>query len=95
MSMYNLLQCRDSYSMTSGSLQNYYRDEVNDDANENNDNYYKLDNEKATTTKFIEWRTRIIGSTPAGNNTLDKKVAVPLNYWETLNLMEQIDSLKT
>ena len=35
MSMYNLLEYSDSYSMTSGSLRNYYRDERNDDANEN------------------------------------------------------------
>ena len=35
MSMYNLVEYSDSYSMTSGSLRNYYRDERNDDANEN------------------------------------------------------------
>ena len=29
-SMYNLLQYSDNYSMTSGSLRNYHRDEVND-----------------------------------------------------------------
>lgn len=92
MLMYNLLKCSYSYSKTSGSLQKYYRDEVHDDANENYDDYYKVDNEKTTTSKFIEWKTRIIGSTPASNNTLDKKVVVPLNYWETLNLMEQIES---
>ena len=35
MAMHNLLQSRDNYSMTSGSLWNYYRDEINNDANEN------------------------------------------------------------
>ena len=30
-----LLEYSDNYSKTSGSLWNYYRDEVNDDANEN------------------------------------------------------------
>ena len=35
MSRYNLLEHSDNYSMTSGSLWNYYRDEVNDAANEN------------------------------------------------------------
>ena len=30
----NLLEYCDNYSMTSRSLWNYYRDEVNDDANE-------------------------------------------------------------
>ena len=34
MPMYNLLEYSDNYSMTSGSLWNYYRDEINDDANE-------------------------------------------------------------
>ena len=36
MAMHNLLECSDNYSITSGSLWNYYRDEVNDDSNENN-----------------------------------------------------------
>ena len=35
MPMYNLLEHGDNYSMTSRSLWNYYRDEVNDNANEN------------------------------------------------------------
>ena len=34
MPMYNLLECRDSYSMTSESLWNDYRYEVNDNENE-------------------------------------------------------------
>ena len=36
--MQNLLEYCGNYSMTSGNLLNYYRDEVNDDTvNENND----------------------------------------------------------
>ena len=35
--MYNLLEYSDNYSLTSGSLWNYYRDKMNDDANERND----------------------------------------------------------
>ena len=38
MLMYNMLEYSDNYSMTSGSLWNYYRDEVNDNVNKN-DNY--------------------------------------------------------
>ena len=34
--MYNLLEYSENYSMTSESLWNYYKDEVNVDANENN-----------------------------------------------------------
>ena len=37
MPMYNLLEYSDNYYMTSGKLWNYYRDDVNDDQNENND----------------------------------------------------------
>ena len=37
MPMYNLLEYSNNYSMTSGNLWNYYRDKVDDDANENND----------------------------------------------------------
>ena len=37
MPMYNLLQYSDNYTMTSGRLWNYYRDEVNADVNKNND----------------------------------------------------------
>ena len=33
MSMYNSFKYSDNYSMTSGSLLNYYKHEVNDDAN--------------------------------------------------------------
>ena len=36
MPMYNLLKYSDNYSMTSRSLWNYYRDEINGDENENN-----------------------------------------------------------
>ena len=34
--MHILLEYSDNYSVTSGILWNYYRDEVNDNANENN-----------------------------------------------------------
>ena len=37
MPMYNLLEYSDNYSMTSESFWNYYKDELNDSANENND----------------------------------------------------------
>ena len=36
MAFYNLLLYSDNYSMASGSLWGYYRDEVNNDAHENN-----------------------------------------------------------
>ena len=64
MVMYNLLEYCDNYSMISGSLWNYYRDEVNDAANENNDDDYRINNEKTITSKSFEYKTKLIGSMP-------------------------------
>ena len=45
MSIYNLLEYRNNYSMTSRSLWNSYREEVNDSANENDDaNDFRINN---------------------------------------------------
>ena len=49
MPMYNLLEYSGSYSITLGSLWNYYRDEINDDANENDDN--RINNNKTIKSK--------------------------------------------
>ena len=52
MPMYNILEYSDNYSMTSGSLWNYYGDKVNDDANENNDaGNYRTKNNNTTSKK--------------------------------------------
>ena len=51
--IYNLLEYSENYSMTSGSLWNYYKDELNHSANENNDtNNYRI-NSKITTSKYF------------------------------------------
>ena len=54
--MYNLLEYSDNYSMASRSLWNYFRDEVNDSANENNDIKQKQE-------KSFEYKTKIIRRT--------------------------------
>ena len=54
MQMYNFLEYSENYSMTSGSLWIYYRDEVNNDANENNAANNRINNNKAITSKFFE-----------------------------------------
>ena len=47
--MYNLLEYSDNCYAISGSLWNYYRDEVNDSANENNDgNNFRINTNKTT-----------------------------------------------
>ena len=81
MSMYNLLEYSNNYSMISGSLWNYYRDEINDDANENAINN-RINNNKKITSKFFEYKTKIMESTSNDNNTLDTKVVVPLKWFE-------------
>ena len=55
MSMYNLLEYSDSYSVTLGSLCIYHRDVENDDANRNNAANYSINNNKATTTRPLEY----------------------------------------
>ena len=76
--------------MTSESLHNYYRDEMNDAANEDAANY-RVSNNKITTSKYFEYKTKIAGKTPANNNNrLNIEVAIPLkylsNFWRSLDL---------
>ena len=92
MPMYDLLEYSDNYSVTLGSLWNYHRDEVNDSANENNyANNYRINNNKTTTSKYFEYKTKLIESTPNNNSRLNAEVAVPFknlsNFWRSPNLL--------
>ena len=53
MSMYNLLEYSQNYSMTSGSIWNSYRNEI-DDVDDN-----------TSDGKSFEYKTKIVGNTPA------------------------------
>ena len=66
--------------MTSGSLRNYYRAEINDDANENNAVHININNSQASISKSFKYNTKLTGSTPNNNNILDAEVVVPLKY---------------
>ena len=80
MPMYNLLQYSDNNYMTSGSLWNYYRDEVNDNANKSNvDGNYRISNNKARASKYFEYETKIIANTP-DNSKLDTEIVILLKY---------------
>ena len=59
MPMYNLSEYSDNYYMTSGNLWNYYRGELNDDANKVITNR-RLNNNKTTTSKHFAYKTKII-----------------------------------
>ena len=89
--MYNMLEQSGSYSMTSGSLWNYYRDEVNDDQNRNDNANIRVNNKKAIASKSFEYMTKIIERVPADNNTLNAEVVVTLrylsNFWRFFNLL--------
>ena len=63
MPMYNLLKYSENYCITSENLGSYYRDEVNDDANENNDSNYVASNNKTKAIKFLDYKTQIVVTT--------------------------------
>ena len=76
--------------MASGRLWNYYRDEADDDANENDAANNRINKNKTTTSKSFEYKTKLIGNMPNNNNILDAEVVVPLkylsNFWRSLDL---------
>ena len=66
MSMYNLLEYSKNYRKTIGSLYNYYRDELSDDADDNN-----FDNIKVVNSNTFKYKDKIIG------NTYDADATIP------------------
>ena len=58
MSMYNLLEYSKNYGKTIGSLYNYYRDELSDDADDNN-----FDNIKVVNSNTFKYKNKITGNT--------------------------------
>ena len=91
MQMYNLLEYSDKSSITSGSLWNYYRNEVFDDENENeNANNKRISKSKTITSKSFEHKTKIIRKETDDNNLLDTEVVIPSkclsNFWGFLDL---------
>ena len=96
MSMYNLLEYSKNYRKTIGSLCNYYKDELSDDADDNN-----FDNIKIVNSNTFKYKNKIIGNTydvDAGaqgydvnnNCTQEVEFAIPLkylgNFWRALNI---------
>ena len=58
MPMFNLLEYSKNYSKTSGSLWNYYRDELTDETNDDNG-----PNKNVINSKTFKYKTSITGST--------------------------------
>ena len=96
MSMYNLLEYSKNYRKTIGSLCNYYRDELSDDADDNN-----FDNIKVVNSNTFKYKNKITGNTynvnvgaqgydVNKNGTQEVELAIPLkylgNFWRALNI---------
>ena len=94
--MYNLLKYSKNYSKTSGSLWNYYRDELTDETNDNNGL-----NKNVINSESFKYKTSITGSTynvaataegydANKEGTKRVEIAVPLKYlsnlWRTLDM---------
>ena len=65
MPMYNLLEYSKNYRKTIGSLYNYYRDELTDDANLNN-----FANNNVVSSNSFQYKAKIIGNTYDINSTV-------------------------
>ena len=96
MPIYNLLEYSKNYRKTIGSLYNYYRDELSDDADDNNFASINVVNSEA-----FKYKNKITGNTynvDAGvqgydvnkNGTQEVELAIPLkylgNFWRALNI---------
>ena len=65
MSMYNLLEYSKNYRKTEGSLYNYYRDQLNDDANLNN-----FANTNVVSSNSFQYKNKLIGNTYNVDSTI-------------------------
>ena len=96
MSMYNLLEYSKNYRKTTGSLYNYYRDKLSDDADDNS-----FANINVVNSEAFKYKNKIIGNTynvNAGaqgydvnkNGTQEVELAIPLkylgNFWRAVNI---------
>ena len=86
MPMYNLIEYRNAYLTTSGSLWQYYRDEPAIEVNGNIIGFHANNNNSAS-FKFTQ---KITGQTGNGG-TKDDEIMVPLkylsNFWRTLECL--------
>ena len=78
MPMYNLIEYSDNYSNTSGSLWQFKRDEIVNNADVTNDN----------NALSFKYKASIIGNTENDGTKNGVKIAVPLkylsNFWRSL-----------
>ena len=79
MPMYNLIEYSDNYSDTSGSLWNFKRDEIEEDADLTINNAFSF-----------KYKANLIGNTEDNRTKNKVKIAVPLkylsNFWRSLEI---------
>ena len=79
MPMYNLIEYSDNYSNTSGSLWQFKRDEITNNADVNNDN-----------ASSFKYKASLIGNTEENETKYGVKIAVSLkylsNFWRSLEM---------
>ena len=79
MPMYNLIEYSDNYSDTSGSLWQFKRDEITNNADVSNDN-----------ASSFKYKANLIGNTENNDTKSGVKIAVPLkylsNFWRSLEM---------
>ena len=88
MPMYNLLEYNKNYEKTSGSLFNYYRDELSKITIGAGNNAINI---SIRNSKSFDYKTEITGSLDAGEDEKeDVKIAIPLkylsNFWRSLDI---------
>ena len=80
MPMYNLIEYSDNYSDTSGSLWNFKRDEIINNADVTNDN----------NASSFKYKANLIGNTEYNGRKNGVKIAVPLrylsNFWKSIEM---------
>ena len=80
MPMYNLIEYSDNYSDTSGSLWNFKRDEIINNADVTNDN----------NASSFKYKANLIGNTENNGTKNGVKIAIPLkylsNFWRSLEI---------
>ena len=80
MPTYNLIEYSDSYFDTSGSLWDFKRDEIDNNANVTNDN----------NAPSFKYKANLIGNTENNGTKNGVKIAVPLkylsNFWRSLEM---------
>ena len=80
MPMYNLIEYSDNYSDTSGSLWQFKRDEIINNADVTNDN----------NAPSFKYKANLIGNTENNGTKNEVKIAVPLkylsNFWRSLKM---------